>query len=69
MATRYRLDGLGSTACGGGGEFPHLGRSAIGPTQPSVKRVPSLSPGNKAAGVWGWPAPLITAEVKDGVEL
>ena len=50
IATRYRLDGPGIESRWGL-DFWHPSRPALGPTQPPIEWVPSLSRG-KAAGVW-----------------
>ena len=51
IATRYRLDGPGIKSRWGR-DFPHPPRSALRPTQPPIKCVQSLFPGDKADGAW-----------------
>jgi hypothetical protein len=51
IATRYRLDGPGSSP-GGGRDFPHHSKPILGPTQLPVERVSGHFPGGKAAGAW-----------------
>jgi len=41
---------------GWGQDFLHLSRSALWPTQPTVKWVPGLLRGDKSAGAWRSPA-------------
>ena len=53
IATDYGLDGPGSNPCGD--EIFRPSKRALGPTQPPVQWVPSLSPGVEAAGARGWP--------------
>ena len=49
IATRYGLDGPGIESLWGR-DFPHPSLPALGPTQPPVKCVFGLFPGDKAAG-------------------
>jgi len=49
IVTDYGLDGPGSNP--GGDEIFRPSRPALGPNQPSVKWVPSLSRGQSAAGM------------------
>jgi len=59
IATRYGLTVRGSNP-GGGRDFPHLSRTALGPTQPPVQGVPGLSRGVKRdRGVTLTPHPLL----------
>jgi hypothetical protein len=60
IATGYGLDGPGiDCRCGGWGDYPHLSRPALGPTQPPVKWVPGLSRGKSGRGVTLTPHPLL----------
>jgi hypothetical protein len=61
--------GLTSSYPGGGRDFPHLSRPALGPTQPPVQWLPALFAGSKAAGAWRWPPTPSSAEVKGSVYL
>ena len=49
IATRFGLEGLGIESRLGQ-DFPHLSRSALGPTQPPVQCVPGLFRGVKRPG-------------------
>ena len=50
IVTRYGLEVQGSNL-GGGRDFPHRSRPALGPTQPPIQWVPGISRG-KRAGAW-----------------
>jgi hypothetical protein len=65
IATRYEMDVPGIESRWGW-DFPYLSRTALGPIQPPIQWVPSLSRG-KAAGAWRWPPIPYSAEVKEGV--
>jgi hypothetical protein len=68
IATRYRLDTLGSNRCGGR-EFLHLSRQALGPTQPPIQWIPGLHQGVEWPGHGANHPPSSSAEVKTRVEL
>ena len=58
-ATGYGLDGP-VIETHWGQDFPHLSKTALGPTQPLVQQVPGLSPGVKSGrGVTLTPHPLL----------
>ena len=55
--------------CLWGRDFSHLSRPVLGPTRPTIKRVPGPWPRGKATGVWHWPPTPSSAEVKERIEL
>ena len=58
--TGYGLDGPRNESLCGGGDFPHLSRPALEPTQPPVQWVPGLSRGLMSGrGVSLTPHPLL----------
>ena len=65
IVTGYGLDGPG-IECRGGGEFPHLSRTALGPTQPPVQWVPDLSRGKERPERDADPSPPSSAMVMKG---
>jgi hypothetical protein len=52
LATSWTVRG---SNFGGGRDFPHPYRPALGPTQLPIQWVLGLFPGGKAAGAWSWP--------------
>ena len=63
IASDYGLDGPGiESRCRR--DFPHLSRPVLGPTQPPLKWVPSLSRGEERPGRDADPSPPSSAVVK-----
>ena len=52
ITTGYGLGGTGIEFNWGGGDFPHLPRTCLRPTQPPVQRIPGLFPRGKAVEAW-----------------
>jgi len=53
IAIRYGTDGpVIVSRWGGGADFPHSSKPALGPALPPVEWVPGLFPGGKVAGAW-----------------
>jgi hypothetical protein len=67
IATRYGLDGPGIESRWMG-DFPHLSRPAMGPTQPHIKWVPGLLRAKAAGHGVDYPQPF-KVDVKERVEL
>ena len=66
VVTHYGLDGPGIESLHGR-DFPHPFITAPGPNS-LVHSMYRVVPGDKAAGVWPWPAPS-SSEVKESLEL
>jgi len=62
IGTDYGLDGPGIETWWGR-DFPHLSRTALGPTQPPVQWVPGLSRGKERPGRDADPSPSSSAVV------
>ena len=58
----------GSNPGGGGRDFPHPSRPALGPTQPPIQWVPGLPRGQKRPGRGDDHPPLSSVEVEGRVE-
>jgi hypothetical protein len=68
IATGYGLDGpVFESRCGR--DYLRPSRPVLGPTGPTVQRVPGLFPGGKAAEACRWPHTPYCAEVNERVEL
>jgi hypothetical protein len=63
IATRYGQDGP-RIESGGGRDFPHPSRPALGLTQSPVQWVPGHFSGGKAAGAWPWHPPHVEPTLK-----
>jgi hypothetical protein len=68
IATRYELDGPG-IGSRWGRDFQHPSRPALGPTQPTVQRVPGHFSGVKRPGRGVYHPPPSSADVKERVKL
>ena len=63
IATRYGLGGP-RIQSPGGGDFPHLSRPALGPTQPPIQWLPGHSQ-SKSAEAWRYHPPHLTSRLQE----
>jgi len=69
IATTYGVDGPGIESRCGGGDFSHLSRTALGPTQPPVQWVPGFPGGKNRPGRDADPSPPSSVVGHESVEL